>query len=84
MIETIDRRLQLPEIAKMFGLSEESIKRLAKTHNLPLRRVTPFATPGTLESELVRWLKTQPRVGPPVRSRNGKNGHARVKPDTRR
>jgi len=69
MIEQIDRWLQLPEIAKMFGLSEESIKRLAKTHCLPLRRVTPFATPGALESELVRWLKAQPQVGAPVRSK---------------
>lgn len=67
MIEQIDRWLQLTEIAKMFGLSEESIKRLAKTHNLPLRRVTPFATPGALESELVSWLKAQPHVGAPVR-----------------
>jgi predicted DNA-binding transcriptional regulator AlpA len=64
-----DQWLQLPEIARMFGLSEESIKRLAKTHGLPLRRVTPFATPGSLESELVRWLKAQPLVGPPVRAR---------------
>jgi len=79
MIENIDRWLQLTEVAKMFGLSEESIKRLAKTHGLPLRRVTPFATPGTLESELVRWMKTQPRVGPPVRSRNGNGAHPRVK-----
>jgi len=69
IIETIDRWLQLGEISRMFGLSEESIKRLAKTHDLPLRRVTPFATPGTLESELMLWLKTQPRVGPPVRGR---------------
>jgi hypothetical protein len=53
----------------MFGLSEESIKRLAKTHGLPLRRVTPFATPGSLESELMRWLKAQPQVGAPVRSK---------------
>jgi len=65
----IDRWLQLPEIAKMFGLSEESIKRLAKTHGLPLRRVTPFATPGVLECEMVKWLKAQPLVGPPVRSK---------------
>jgi hypothetical protein len=76
MIEKMDQWLQLPEIARMFGLSEESIKRLAKTHGLPLRRVTPFATPGTLESELVKWLKNQPLVGPPVRSRNGKNIHS--------
>ncbi len=68
MMERIDRWLQLHEIAKMFGLSEESIKRLAKTHGLPLRRVTPFATPGSLESELVDWLKAQPQVGSPVRS----------------
>ena len=67
MLGKIDQWLQLSEIAKMFGLSEESIKRLAKTHGLPLRRVTPFATPGALESELVPWLKAQPRVGAPVR-----------------
>jgi predicted DNA-binding transcriptional regulator AlpA len=69
MMGNPDQWLQLPEIAKMFGLSEESIKRLAKSHGLPLRRVTPFATPGSLASELVKWLKTQPRVGPPVRQR---------------
>jgi len=61
--------LQLPEIARLFGLSEDSIKRLAKNHGLPLRRVSPFAMPGTLESELVKWLKAQPLVGPPVRKR---------------
>jgi predicted DNA-binding transcriptional regulator AlpA len=65
-----DRWLQLSEIAKMFGLSDESIKRLAKTHGLPLRRVTPFATPGALESELVKWLKAQPQIGAPVRSKH--------------
>ena len=70
MIEQIDRWLQLPEIAKMFGLSEESIKRLAKTHCLPLRRVTPFATPGALQTELLHWLKAQPQVGAPVRSKS--------------
>ena len=69
MMGKVDQWLQLPEIAKMFGLSEESIKRLAKTHGLPLRRVTPFATPGSLESELVNWLKAQPQVGAPVRSK---------------
>jgi hypothetical protein len=61
------RWLQLGEIARLFGLSEDSIKRLAKNHGLPLRRVSPFATPGALESELIEWLKKQPRVGPPVR-----------------
>jgi hypothetical protein len=69
MIEHIDRWLQLQEIAKMFGLSDESIKLLAKTRCLPLRRVTPFATPGVLQSELVRWLKAQPQVGASVRSK---------------
>ena len=52
----------------MFGLSEESIKRLTNTHGLPLRRVTPFATPGALETELLDWLKSQPQVGAPIRS----------------
>jgi hypothetical protein len=70
MMLQMDRWLQLSEMAKMFGLSEESLKRLAKTHGLPLRRVTPFATPGALESELVKWLKCQPQVGAPVRLKN--------------
>jgi predicted DNA-binding transcriptional regulator AlpA len=64
MIGCIDRRLQLPEIAKLFGLSQDSIKRLAKNQTLPL--VTPFATPGVLEPELSAWLKRHPRIGPPV------------------
>ena len=68
-----DRWLTLAEIAKMLGLSEESIKRLAKKRRLPLRRVTPYATPGTLESELIAWLRTQPMVGGPVR----RNKHGR-------
>jgi hypothetical protein len=64
-----DRWFQAAEIAKLFGLSQDSIKRLAKNHGLPLRRVSPFATPGALESELVGWLKNRPLVGPAVRSR---------------
>ena len=67
MMGSTDRWLQLEEIAKLFGLSEDSIKRLAKNHGLPLRRVTPLATPGVLETELIEWLKSQPLVGPPVR-----------------
>ena len=54
---------------KTLWVSEDSIKRLAKNQRLPLRRITPFATPGVLESELFAWLKSQPRVGPPVRSK---------------
>jgi hypothetical protein len=69
MMGCTNRWLQLTEIAKLFGLSEDSIKRLAKNHGLPLRRVSPFATPGALEAELVEWLKSQPLVGPPVRPR---------------
>ena len=65
---TIDRWLQLAELAKIFGLSEESIKRLAKNRGLPLRRVTPYATPGVLESELVLWLKAQPLIGQAIRA----------------
>jgi hypothetical protein len=64
----IDRWLQLAELAKIFGLSEESIKRLAKNRGFPLRRVTPYATPGVLESELVLWLKAQPLIGQPIRA----------------
>jgi hypothetical protein len=50
MTSCIDRWLQLPEITKLFGL--------AKNHRLPLHRVTPLATPGTLGSELFAWLKS--------------------------
>jgi hypothetical protein len=73
MLERIDRWMQLQEIAKMFGLSQESIKRLAKTHSLPLLRVTPNATPGALESELLHWLKSQPNVGAPIRTKVDRN-----------
>jgi predicted DNA-binding transcriptional regulator AlpA len=69
MMGCTDRWLQLPEIAKLFGLSEDSIRRLEKTHALPLRRVTPLATPGTLETELIEWIKNQPLTGPPVRQK---------------
>jgi len=65
----VDRWLQLAELARLFGLSEESIKRLAKNHGFPLRRLTPYATPGVLESELVPWLKAQPLRGQPIRAR---------------
>ena len=69
MTGNADQWFQLPEISKMFGLSEESIKRLAKAQGFPLRRLTPYATPGVLESELLAWLKAQPRVGAPVRAK---------------
>ncbi len=40
MTGIIDQWLQLGELAKLFGLSEESIKRVAKNHGFPLRRLT--------------------------------------------
>ena len=43
----IDQWLTLGELAKLFGLSEESIKRLSKNHGFPLRRLTPYATQGS-------------------------------------
>jgi predicted DNA-binding transcriptional regulator AlpA len=67
-MRSLDRWLQLPELAKMLGLSEDSLKRLAKKRRLPLRRVSPYATPGMLESELVIWLKQQPLIGEAVRT----------------
>jgi hypothetical protein len=72
MLGSLDRWVGLAEIATMFGLSEESIKRLAKSQGFPLRRLTPYAMPGVLESELVKWLKAQPRNGKPVRRRVAK------------
>jgi len=53
MFGCMDQWLQLQEVAKLFGLSKDSIKRLAKNYALPLRRVTPLATPGVLETELI-------------------------------
>ena len=67
MTGSTDGWLQLAELSELFGLSEESIKRLPKSHGFPLRRLTPYATPGVLESELVHWLKAQPLVGKPIR-----------------
>jgi hypothetical protein len=69
MADTEDRWIQLGELAKLFGLSEESMKRVAKNHGFPLRRLTPYATPGVLESELFTWLKAQPLVGQPIRAK---------------
>ena len=69
MTTCTDRWLQLRMITRLFGLSEDSIKRLAKNQGLPLRRVTPLAIPGVRETELIAWLKRQLRIGPPVRRR---------------
>jgi hypothetical protein len=69
MTSTGDRWIQLGELAKLFGLSEDSMKRVAKNHGFPLRRLTPYATPGVLESELFSWLKAQPRVGRSIRAK---------------
>lgn len=44
MTWVIDRWLQLEELAGLFGLSEETINRVAKS-------------PGVLTSEMLRWLK---------------------------
>ena len=68
MTRTSDRWIQLGELAELFGLSEESIKRFAKKKGFPLRRLTPYAKPGVIESEFLRWLKAQPLVGRAVRA----------------
>ena len=77
MTSTMDRWIQLGELAKLFGLSEESMKRVAKNHGFPLRRLTPYATPGVLESELFSWLKAQPRVGHPIRVKRATQSRAK-------
>jgi len=77
MTGTGDRWIQLGELAKLFGLSEESMKRVAKNHGFPLRRLTPYATPGVLESELFSWLKAQPRVGRPIRVKRAKRSRGK-------
>jgi hypothetical protein len=63
----MQRWIKLDEIAAMFGLSEESILRISKTRGLPLKRITPFATPGCLQTHLFKWLEQQPRAGKAVR-----------------
>jgi hypothetical protein len=73
----MDRWIQLGELAKLFGLSEESMKRVAKNHGFPLRRLTPYATPGVLESELFTWLKAQPRVGNAIRVKRATRSRAK-------
>jgi len=77
MADTVDRWIQLGELAKLFGLSEESMKRVAKNHGFPLRRLTPYATPGVLESELFSWLKAQPLVGKPIRAKRATRSRAK-------
>lgn len=64
-----DRWLKIAELSSLFGVSEDSIRRLSKSQGFPLRRLTPYAMPGVLESELFRWLKSQPNIGRPVRSK---------------
>ena len=80
----IDRWLTLAELAELFGLSEESIKRFAKKHGFPLRRLTPYATPGVLESELFSWLKAQPLVGRAVRASRVSRSRNTSQPQHRR
>jgi hypothetical protein len=49
----IDQWLTLDELSKLFGLSEESIKRLAKKNGFPLRRLPPYATPALAHSSMI-------------------------------
>jgi hypothetical protein len=49
----IDQWMPLAELAELFGLSEESIKRFAKSHGFPLRRLTPYATPALAHSSMI-------------------------------
>lgn len=61
-----DRWLSLTDIARFLGLSERSVLELEQ-QGLPLRRVTPKANPGILESELLAWIKRRPRKGGSLR-----------------
>ncbi len=63
----MQRWIKLDEIAAMFELSEDSILRIAKTRRLPLKRITPFAVPGCLQTELFKWIERQPTAGRAVR-----------------
>ena len=54
---------------KTFWIERGFYKKIGENHGLPLRRVTPLATPSALETDLISWLKSQPRIGPPVRRR---------------
>lgn len=44
-------------LCTLFGLSSRAIKSLAKERGLPLRRVSPNATPGIIQSELIAWIR---------------------------
>ncbi len=62
-----DRWVTIEELGQMLGLSKLALQQLAKGRGLPLRRVTPYATPGVLESELIPWIKKQPRLGSAIK-----------------
>jgi hypothetical protein len=72
VVKVVGQWLSLPQVAELFGVSQESLKRIAISRGFPLRRATPHAMPGVLESELFSWLKTQPATGMAVRSQKRK------------
>ena len=72
MTGTLDKWIRISELSDLFGVSEESIRRLAKSQGFPLRRLTPYAIPGVLESELLSWLNAQPRIGRPIRAKESR------------
>jgi hypothetical protein len=68
----MDHWLQLKDVAKMFGLSQESIKRLANSHDHPFDGLPLLQLPAQLNRKSLSGLKAQPRVGPPVRNNRRK------------
>lgn len=69
MTGTIDRWIQLAELAELFGLSEESIKRLAKQNGFPLRRLTAYAIPGSPRVRVPALVESSAPVGRAVRTK---------------
>lgn len=56
-IPLTDDRPHADSLSSLLGLSARAIKSLAKERGLPLRRVSPNATPGIIQSELIEWIR---------------------------
>jgi hypothetical protein len=57
---------QLAELSDLFGLSEEPIKRLSKSHGFPLRRLRPMRLRGH-PVRIIALAESSTACGPAVR-----------------
>lgn len=56
-IPLTDDRPHADCLSRLLGLSPRALKSLAKERGLPLRRASPNATPGIIQSELIDWIR---------------------------